>query len=156
MTLDEEKFWAQVSPEPNTGCWLWTLACNFDGYGSAWFKGALRRAHRVAWEMTHGPIPGRAYVCHRCDVPACVNPAHLFLGTQTDNMRDMATKGRDRKARGSRVASSKLTEEQVASIRARYASGGVTQTDLSREFGVSQVMVSKIVRRAFWAHVEIP
>lgn len=100
-----ERFDALWVPEPNTGCWLWFGRRPYGRYGyfsirrrtpegvsSARY--ADRLAHRVAWELHRGPIPDGMYVCHSCDVPECVNPDHMFLGTQTDNMRDCARKGR--------------------------------------------------------------
>src|SRR3990167_3892348 len=82
-------------PEPNTGCWLWTGATRYDGYGTRPWRGKTSaQAHRIAWEVFRGPIPDGLQVLHRCDVRCCVNPDHLFLGTQLDNMRDMIQKGR--------------------------------------------------------------
>ena len=75
------------------GCWLWAKAVNTNGYGYKWHKGKLHHAHRVSWELNRGPIPDGLFVLHRCDVKLCVNPEHLFLGTQTDNMRDAMAKG---------------------------------------------------------------
>jgi hypothetical protein len=94
-----DRFDAKVHPEPTTGCHLWVGATNSKGYGSIRSGGrgaAIVDAHRVAWEREHGPIPGGLFVLHRCDTPACVNVEHLRLGTQLDNMRDMASKGRAR------------------------------------------------------------
>lgn len=91
------RFFEKTIPEPNSGCLLWTGGSRSgDGYGMIDVAGKTYQAHRVAWQMEHGPIPSGAYVCHRCDTPACVNVAHLFLGTQRDNVRDAWRKGRAR------------------------------------------------------------
>lgn len=90
----EDRFFEKVSPEPNSGCHLWTAHCNREGYGTFKLEGKKARAHRVAWEIANGPIPDGLHVCHTCDVPECVNPSHLWVGTNTDNMRDCVKKGR--------------------------------------------------------------
>lgn len=90
----KERFMRHVSPEPNSGCWLWTSLGDGRGYGKFSLQGKRRRAHRVAYDLFVGPIPDDAHVLHHCDVPCCVNPAHLWVGTHTDNMRDCCRKGR--------------------------------------------------------------
>jgi hypothetical protein len=91
----ETRLWEKVQKEPNGGCWLWTGGTTNGGYGVIGVgRGRLHRAHRISWEIANGPIPDGLKVLHRCDNPPCVNPAHLFLGTQVDNMRDCAAKGR--------------------------------------------------------------
>lgn len=84
----------KIMPEPNSGCWLWDCQYNRDGYGLLRCKGTYKVAHRLSYEQFVGPIPNGLLVLHRCDVPSCVNPAHLFLGTYSDNTRDMIRKGR--------------------------------------------------------------
>ena len=90
----EERFMAHVEPEPNTGCWLWTASVDKNGYGWSWRDGIAMRAHRLACNLfLHRSVEG-LQVLHRCDVSSCVNPEHLFLGTQQHNLSDMARKKR--------------------------------------------------------------
>ncbi len=102
MATLAERFADKWAPEPNTGCWLWTGATN-GRYGqihAGGRPGTHQRAHRISWELHHGPIPAGMFVLHKCDTPACVNPDHLFLGTQQDNLSDASNKGRMKGGRG--------------------------------------------------------
>lgn len=85
-------------PEPNSGCWLWLARVSPNGYGSTNVDGRDTGAHRASYLAFNGPIPSGLHVLHRCDVPLCVNPDHLWLGTNADNVRDMVAKGRHRNA----------------------------------------------------------
>lgn len=83
-----------IIPVPESGCWLWTKRTDRGGYGWIKIDGIHRAAHRVVWEFYNGPIPNGMKACHKCDTPLCVNPNHIFLGSQGDNLRDMFGKGR--------------------------------------------------------------
>ena len=172
-----ERLLANCTPEPNTGCWLWTgnTAPRENGYGQISLKDRPLRAHRAAWEQFRGPIPAGLFVCHRCDVPCCINPDHLFLGTAAQNTADMVAKGR--KAMGARARAgsyqtgdahwSKRTPERVLRGEAnpisvlreddvremRRLRGVVTATELARRFGVSVATVSGIQLGRRWGHV---
>jgi hypothetical protein len=116
----------------------------------------MGKAHRVCWELTNGAIPAGLVVCHRCDNPPCVNPAHLFLGTLSDNTQDSLAKGRwnySPNRWGETSPTAKLSEEQVEEIRRRYKPGVVAQWELGREYGVNQTTISKIVRGTRWKHL---
>lgn len=132
-------------PEPNSGCVLWAEACNDRGYGVINIERRQYKAHRLAWEATNGPIPDDLFVCHKCDVRACINPAHLFLGTQQKNLADMTAKGR--RSRG--TPQGKLTPEQVLAIRS--ASG--SQYKIAEQFGIHQATVSWIKSGDGWKHL---
>lgn len=137
-----ERFMAKVRQQDD-GCWIWTAAIvKAVGYGRFGMPGnTVDYAHRAAWRLFRGEIPAGMYVCHRCDVRACVNPDHLFLGTHKDNMRDASDKGRVRIPRASYASDethqvAKLTNEQVRIIRSADRRRGVASR-LAREFGVS-------------------
>ena len=143
-------FWRSAG-KAEAGCWIWTGASNVQGYGVFKSKRRQYRAHRFSYELHHGAIPIGMMVCHKCDTPACVNPDHLFLGTAQDNMSDMVTKGRS--LCGKLNHCTKLTDDAVRAIRARYAAGGVTLVALGREYGVASATIGKVVKRIQWRHV---
>jgi hypothetical protein len=160
-------FWSKVdmSQGPDA-CWPWIGSLGRSGYGQVRVNKKLYKAHRVAWEKTYGPLPFGFEVCHTCDNPPCCNPAHLFKGTHLDNIADMIAKGRNTKgkqhiwsrnhnrAKGEKNGNAKLTKRDIKVIRATYAKGGITQRQIGAQYGVSDVLISLIVRRVAWSHVE--
>lgn len=141
-------FWDNVNK--TDGCWEWTSQVNNKGYGILTGDGQIHMAHRCSWMIHKGPIPKGLFVLHKCDNRRCVNPDHLFLGTHEDNMRDMVAK--KRQAVGSKVASSKLTEEAVRQIRALRQSG-MKYREIAEAFGLSTYHVKDICHRRYWTHV---
>jgi hypothetical protein len=145
-TPRSDLFWSHVDVKGVNECWEWKGSLT-NGYGG--FQG--QRAHRVAWELTHGVRP-ELCVCHVCDNRKCVNPGHLFLGTRADNNRDKISKGRQ--SRGSQTGNARLTEEQVASVR-RMRSGGRRLKEIASAFGVTKQTISRVCRGEMWRHVEV-
>lgn len=145
-TLD--KFWNLVVKTEQ--CWEWTGSTNRYGYGRYWYQEHEHPAHRLAYELTYGPVPSNLLVCHRCDNRRCVRPDHLFLGTTADNTRDRHQKQRD--ARGERVNTAKLTATQVLAIRRLYTEG-TTIANLARQYGVSDSAIEFIIHRRNWKHL---
>jgi hypothetical protein len=123
-----------------------------DGYGHYWFNRKTIRAHRVSYQLYVGPIPSGMFVCHKCDTPPCVNPDHLFLGTQVDNATDRQAKGRGSKLRGEACPYARLTADDVRVIRFAYACGGATQAGLGKCWGISRSSIEKITLRKMWNH----
>ena len=172
------RFWSYV--EKTDTCWNWK-GPKSGGYGVLWIKEVPVRAHRYSYELHKEQIPAGILVCHRCDNPACVNPDHLFLGSQQDNMDDKVAKGRqcrgddhwmrqpperrlvgdkngmvrhpEKAARGEAHGRSKLNEELVRKIRILY-SEHFTQYEIADAMGVSQPVISSVLRGATWGHVK--
>lgn len=141
-------FWAKIDKRGPDDCWEWLASGDVRGYGQfGLLPAGMFYAHRIAYYLATGKQPGPLCVCHKCDVPGCCNPAHLFLGTQADNMADMRIK--DRACVGSSHGSSKLTEAQVLEIRASDASGAA----LGAKYGVKRCAVSEIRTRHTWKHI---
>lgn len=143
--MKEALFWTMV--DKSGDCWLW-LGGKSQGYGyiNLGYQ-KLRRAHRLAWELTNGPIPNGMCVLHKCDVRNCVRPEHLFLGTRVENVKDCMNK--DRVRRGENHRASKLTEDQVKEIRRLYGEGRL-QKELARLFRVHIMTISDVVRGKQW------
>lgn len=133
------------------GCHIWTGSKDRKGYGQLRIDKKLFYAHRIAWELVNGPIPDGMYACHICDNPACCNPSHIFIGTQSDNMRDASVKGRS--AKGQEITCAKLTEDDVRDIRLAY-SRGERQWSIAKRYGSNNhKIVSDIVTGKTWKHV---
>ena len=133
-----------------TGCAEWTGYRDGDGYGIVRVGGKNKRAHRVSYTLSMGPIPDGFHVLHRCDNPPCINPDHLFLGTNYDNVKDKISKGRDRGVHGTENRHNKLTPEQVIEIR--NSTG--TQRAVAAQYGVSGSLVNYIRNRKSWKHLD--
>lgn len=148
----ETRFWMRVHRgDDPAACWLWTGSTDSSGYGNFRVAQRATRTHRYSWELHRGPIPDGLQVLHHCDVRRCVNPDHLFLGTNDDNVADKVAKGRNVSFSGSRNGSARLTEDQVASIRQAYQPG--LAKVLARQYGVSDQTVLNIVHRRKWRSV---
>lgn len=133
-------------PVPESGCWIWMGSVNAAGYGQCTTLPPRRNrlAHRLFYQHHVGEIPAGLNVCHKCDTPACVNPAHLFVGTQDESLKDMAAKRRS--TIGERNPMAKITNETARAIR--VATG--RQVDIAAEFGVSKYTVSQIKTGKIW------
>lgn len=150
----QELFWHRVDKNGPGGCWLYMGSRKPNGYGHMLWSGKDLMTHRYSWEAANGPIPEGMHVLHRCDVPYCVNPAHLFLGTHAENMRDAKAKGRN--ARGERTRGAKLTDELVLKLRARYKKSGPRRSNivaLARECGVTKAAAYFAATRRTWKHL---
>ncbi len=145
------RFWEKVNKEAPNGCWEWMGHRDSNGYGRMNIDGEATYMHRYSYELHRGPIQDGMFVCHQCDNPSCVNPAHLFLGAPVENTADML--GKHRHGHGARLPQAKLTDVQVIEIRRRYAQGSVTQEELAQEFGLTRAGVASITQRKTWRHI---
>ena len=159
----------RVQMVPWSGCWLWDRALTSRGYGNISKKIKCRQrwfpAHALAYEAFVGTVPDGLILRHKCDVPACVNPDHLEVGTQADNIRDMVERGRstrgerngtrtkpERVARGERAGGAKLTEARVRRVFEMRAAGMLLR-EIGAELGVSLPTVCRILSGKAWAHI---
>jgi hypothetical protein len=136
-----ERFWSKVDKRGE--CWEWT-ASKRNGYGAFSVGDKMMKAHRFAYTLTKGPIPDGLLVLHSCDNRACVNPAHLRVGTYADNKQDAIERGRHGNA--------KLSVSEVVEIRNSY-SAGATQQAIATRYGIHRSFVSNIINRKRWSHI---
>jgi hypothetical protein len=148
-----DRFMEKVEIDPVSGCWNWKGRTT-RSYGQIRTGKTMTRAHRASWLLFRGKIDNDLYVCHKCDNTLCVNPDHLFLGTQTDNMQDMMSKGRGRKATGTSHPNAKLSDDKVKEIFDLFDSG-VTRKEIAAKFGVSYSLIKQLIRGELWKHVNI-
>lgn len=154
---DADRFWSNAGITAiSSSCWIWQLSKNPQGYGQftiGGHKSMCILAHRASYQLTYGEIPDGVFVCHHCDNPSCVNPAHLFLGTHQENMHDMTQKGRSASNAGEKAGRHKVTESQVLYIRERFSKGGISKNALGRQLGITGTNVAHIIDRKTWKHI---
>jgi hypothetical protein len=143
-----EKIERNITRIPESGCWIWMSTVEKSGYGRVCSGKKPFYAHRVSYEQKHGPIPSGMMALHHCDVRCCVNPDHIFVGTQQDNMTDKVLK--NRQAKGMNHGNAKLTEDQVREIK----SSSETSIKLSAKFNYSASMIRAIKNGYIWKHLE--
>jgi hypothetical protein len=135
------------------GCWEWDGLVHKTGYGVLYTGGKEIKAHRAAYTVWNGAIPEGLFVCHTCDNRRCINPAHLFAGTNSDNMQDMASKGRSGVRYGTANHATKIDEAAVRDIRTRRDNGEILKT-IAADYGISLNQVSMIGARTSWRWVK--
>lgn len=152
-----EDFWSNVDSS-NLGnpllCWNWVGYFTTRNYGQLNFQGRKMRAHRASWVVHNGAIPEGLSVCHRCDNPSCVNPNHLFLGTQLDNMADAAAKKRFPDRKGVKCNSSKLIDADIPQIFQLHKQGEVPRK-IAFRYSVGRATIQRVLSRKAWSHVPL-
>lgn len=150
----EDRFWAKVDKRGPDECWIWTANRLPKGYGLFRVEDKMVKTHRLSYEMHKGPIPKGLWVLHTCDNPPCVNPTHLWVGTNAENVADKETKGRGNHPRGAKHGRATISEATAREIRATHAAGLSSTKALAERFGIATHIVHDVVHRRSWRHVE--
>jgi len=145
-------FWKRVAPEALSGCWIWMGSLNHNGYGASKINGKIQGAHRVSYMLCVGSIPEGLCVCHKCDVSACVNPRHLFVGTQLENIQDRVRKRSGRwSGRGNHAAKLRGRIEEIVD----RLDAGESQGSIARDLKVAQTTIGQIALGKTWRSVVV-
>jgi len=151
--IGKERLGKLCIPVPESGCWIWLGSTDRKGYGRICINYKDYAAHRLSYQIYKGDIPSEMSVLHDCDTPSCVNPSHLHLGTQRDNLREMTERKRRsigcKNQQGVKNGRSKLTDELILEIR----SDERRQIDIAKDYGITQASVSSIKRLETWKHI---
>ena len=155
----EERFWTKIEKRDGSECWIWKGAVKSDGYGN--FCSGIKQfvgAHKMSWEIKHGKkVPDGMCVCHHCDTPLCVNPAHLFLGTAKENAADASKKGRLKgreTPKGSQHGRAKITEIVVQAIRKDFSEQNLPRKNLAEKYQIPYGTVAHILAGRTWRHIQ--
>lgn len=149
---DIKRFWSKVDIKSEDECWIWKAGKGRFNYGSFWLNGKSYSSHRVSYYLHNPEADINLFICHKCDIPECVSPHHLFAGTQNDNMQDKVIKNRQPKLKGSKHGMSILTEEQVLQIKNTDMTF-ITQEQLAKQYSVSRQIINQILNGRRWKHV---
>lgn len=150
----KKRFFNKV--QKTSRCWLWTASSNRKGYGQFGVKMGrwkIKYAHRMSYEFFVGKIPKGFLVLHKCDVPLCVNPDHLWIGTHMDNCKDKIKKGRMADTKGQKNGRAILSEDEVRRMRKMYLTGKYSQVELGKFFGIKKSMANRVITKVAWKHV---
>jgi hypothetical protein len=152
----EDRFWQKVNKKSSDECWEWLGATHHQwGYGNLTIDGKYMAAHRYSWELHNREIPDGMLVCHHCDNPSCVNPNHLFLGTNADNMRDRDKKNRQARLIGTNNGRAILNEDDIKQIFKLRNTSNYTVKEIADMFNISKSAIEAIIYKRNWTFVEI-
>ena len=150
-----KRFWDKVQKTKKDKCWIWLACKDKNGYGQFYLNGKSEKSHRVSYMLANRcSILKNFNILHKCDNPCCVNPKHLFLGTQKDNVKDMIHKGRRSDTKGNANGHAKINDQDVIEIKRLFHEDKLNQTQISQLYPINNRMISRIITGQAWSHIK--